>query len=462
MTSFNDDYFDAAADPWPDDEHGSTGTAVPVSSWQPVDLGPWLDGEPPNDEPTILDFGPHRLLYPHAVNAIQGEPESAKSWVALHACAEQVDAGHPVVYIDFESSPKVVTVRLVALGVDPDTIRSRFHYIAPGARLAADDRLADTLEGIGPALVVIDGVTNSMAMFGLSITSNDDVAKWLQILPQPIADLGPAVLLVDHVTKSKDDRGRYAIGAQHKLAMLGGAAYNLDVLEPFGRGRTGKVKVTCTKDRLGHVRGACSDGKTVGTITLTSDPGTGTVTLDCEPWQPAGQWQPTELMAKLSLHLETSGELTAREVREAFPGRAEWRTKALAGLVAGGYVTVRHEGQKKLHRHVKPFPDPPTVYPFPTRSQPVPGTGTEPVPRSPCVGGNGNGSGTGGQEHQTRSQQEPLLNDDHRGRRPGPKRLHDGRCADCQKATLVDADTGRCLPCAAAANAEDGPDVEYF
>ena len=50
------------------------------------------------------------------------------------------------------------------------------------------------------------------------------------------------MLLVDHVTKSKDDRGRYAIGAQAKLAGIDGAAYSVKMVSPFGRGRTGRAR----------------------------------------------------------------------------------------------------------------------------------------------------------------------------------------------------------------------------
>ena len=46
---------------------------------------------------------------------------------------------------------------------------------------------------------------------------------------RPIAAAGAAVVLIDHVAKDKEKRGRYAIGAQHKLAGVA-VAYGIEVL----------------------------------------------------------------------------------------------------------------------------------------------------------------------------------------------------------------------------------------
>ena len=72
--------------------------------------------------------------------------------------------------------------------------------------------------------------------------------------PRWLARTGAAVVLVDHVTKSQEGRGRWAIGSERKLWGLDGAAYGFESLVPFGRGKTGLVKITVAKDRCGHIR----------------------------------------------------------------------------------------------------------------------------------------------------------------------------------------------------------------
>jgi len=430
------------------------------STWQPVDLTPWLNGDPPDDQPTILPIGTTALLYEKAVNSFAGEPESGKSWLALWASTVTLHAAGNVVYIDFESSPAVVVARLLALGAHPGTIAHRFRYLAPQVRLEAQDKLGTVVEDVAPRLVVLDGVTNAMSLFGLSISDNDAVAQFMRWLPRPLADLGPAVLLVDHVTKSKDDRGRYPLGAQHKLAAIDGAAYSIDVVAPFGRGRTGTVRLAVTKDRLGHVRGACPDGKTVAAITLASDPDSGTVTVTAEPWQPGSQWQPTQLMERISGVLQVAGELSWAEIRARVKGKTDYKQQALAELVNGGYVAVRLEGQKKVHRSVKPFTEPEPVPLSPTRPQPVPGTGRPdpetcpPVP--PPLGGTGDRDrstpGTppepvpsGESPLQLISTADLLAEDDPWN---GVPSTHFAPCRDCGQDREVSRVTGRCDVCA--------------
>lgn len=90
---------------------------------------------------------------------------------------------------------------------------------------------------------------------GCEPESNKDAALIVATLLRPLANAGPAVVPLDHVTKNKDARGRYAIGAQHKLAAVRGAAYHLETVHPFGRGTHGQAQLIIQKDRPGHIRG---------------------------------------------------------------------------------------------------------------------------------------------------------------------------------------------------------------
>lgn len=67
-------------------------------------------------------------------------------------------------------------------------------------------------------------------------------------------ETGAAVVVIDHVGKDREARGRFAIGAQSKMSYLTGASYMVEILEPLGVGMIGKLSIRIGKDRRGQVR----------------------------------------------------------------------------------------------------------------------------------------------------------------------------------------------------------------
>jgi hypothetical protein len=61
-------------------------------------------------------------------------------------------------------------------------------------------------------------------------------------------------VLIDHITKNAETRGRFAIGGQAKLATIDGAAYLVEPLEALAPGRVGSLTMRVTKDRPGFIR----------------------------------------------------------------------------------------------------------------------------------------------------------------------------------------------------------------
>ncbi len=255
------------------------------------------------------------MLYPGAVNGLYGETETGKSWLAQVACAEALNAGKAVLYVDFESTAGKVTQRLLLLGVSADALRRRFHYVRPteplnlnGERIAAWTAL---LSERMPDVTVVDGVTDGMTVHGWEIGSNKDYAEFNRIVLRPPADIGSAVGVVDHVTKNRENRGRFAIGAQHKLACIDGAAFNITIVRPFVRGREGVSCITLTKDRPGLVRDRCEGTRSdqFGTFRLSPHPGTS----DRLVWSlnPPEQWRPTNVMQAIVDYLGKCPEKTA-------------------------------------------------------------------------------------------------------------------------------------------------------
>lgn len=352
-----------------DDQAGGDDEAPKHTSWWPADLEAILTGtDDGNPKPVALarDDGQH-LLYPGRVNMLIGESESGKTWIALHGVAQALSGGESVVYLDFEDSAAGVVGRLLALGVEPDRIRASLRYISPdeGYSLNAAADLTTVIADTYPSVVIVDGVNAGMGLCGLDLNSNKDVTAFGQRVLRPLARTGAAVLGIDHVTKSKEGRGSYAIGAQAKRADVNGAAFLVEVVKPFGRGMTGKLRITVSKDRPGHVRAASAGAKHAGTAVITSNSETGAVEMVIEAPKTVGAaadeapavWRPTALMERVSRFLEgVDGTPTVRTIVTEVPGRSEHLRAAVDALTADGYVRREAGARGALHTHlVRPF-----------------------------------------------------------------------------------------------------------
>jgi len=166
-------------------------------------------------------------------------------------------------------------------------------------------------------------------------------------------------LTIDHVTKSKDNRGNYAIGAQAKRADIDGAAFAVSVAMPFGRGIDGALDITCTKDRPGFVRAICPDAKTVGVANLRSLPDGGiSVSISGGAIVTSNADQ---RMEQISNFLEKHGyEMNFNDIKkrlrdEGIGMGSDMVRVGLDSLVAQGAVTVRQLGQKNLYSHRDTF-----------------------------------------------------------------------------------------------------------
>lgn len=329
------------------------------SSWEAVDLGDAVAGTD-IAPPTILARADGLcLLYPGRIHAFQGESESCKSWALVIALAERLNAGENVMMIDFEDDERGVVPRLLAVGVPAQVITDQLTYIRPDEPLYAHNgqpldgirALTATLAQHTYTLAAIDGVTEAMVTEGLDLMSNADVATWMRRLPRRIARAGPGVVVADHLTKSKDSQGRYAIGAQHKLSGLTGAAYTFTTLRPFSRARgttpvEGAVAIAVTKDRPGHVRGWAADGK-VGTLELTSWPD-GAVSAAIVP--PSTQIRPDMIVAGRILgHLAVYDGQSKNQIEGSVEGNAVKIRDALAWMVTETWVRVEPKGRSHLH-----------------------------------------------------------------------------------------------------------------
>jgi len=338
----------------------ATELEIEENTWAPVDLEPILAGERTSEPPTILrrEDGPC-LLYPGKVHSLYGEPEAGKGWVVLSAAAEQLLAGERVVYIDFEDDAETAVERLRALGVDDELIGASFVYLRPDEPLKPSELSRAELDGAldpPPSLIVIDGLTEALAIEGIDLNSNSDVADWIVLLPRRVARAtGAATVIIDHQAKDGDGRGRWAIGAQHKLAGVH-VAYSIKAIKPFGRGLDGSSRISVEKDRPGHVR-RHADERVVAEVKFSSDLESGSVAMTFEPPN-AETWKPTEKMETISLLLEkaTAG-MSGRQIVDAVGGKEKTVKEALRVLEAEGHIEVERLGSGKpsIHRSVSAY-----------------------------------------------------------------------------------------------------------
>jgi len=227
------------------------------SSWKPIALKDYFDGLFQAPTATILKRSDgNGLIYTGRVHSIYGESESGKSWVAQIATAEMLKTDKKVIYIDFESDAIDIVNRLKSLGVSRANLLQYFTYIRPdGPRDADDPYWQAILEPNSAELIVIDGVTESLTMWGGETKDNDAITRWMRIFPRTVATAsGAAVVLIDHITKNAETRGRFAIGGQAKMATIDGAAYLVEPLEALAPGRVGTLTMRVTKDRPGFIR----------------------------------------------------------------------------------------------------------------------------------------------------------------------------------------------------------------
>lgn len=340
------------------------GGAPVATSWNRVDLAPVLSGRYSPPAPTIgrRDDGAG-MFYPGRLHSIFAEPEAMKTWLALTVTAAELTAGHAVVYLDFEDEVGGIVARLRALGAPAAVIAERFHYFRPDGPMGDPGRAALAPYLAAPTtFAVIDGVTEAMGLFGLKPKDDTDVAGFWRLLPRWLAEHGPAVLLLDHVNKDRETRGRWATGSQHKLSGLNGCAYLLENITPLAPGQTGKSRVRVAKDRPGQVRRNALPG-TGGALhwfsdfTVESQPDGSALASLPAPIEQEGPFRPTALMHKVSDALTAAREpLSVRAVLDRVPGKQDTVRRALAALVDEGNVTVAPGPRgAQLHTLTRPF-----------------------------------------------------------------------------------------------------------
>lgn len=328
-----------------------------------VNIGAMFDeGLPEPPAPQVLrrtDGVP--LFYPGEVNLIFGDPEHGKSWVALAACAQALQEDGRVLIADLDHNGEAAIVsRLLLLGAPKEALRDRNRF-----RLCEPDDVGQIEQMIRDCgtwsvdVVVVDSTGELLPMFGASSDSADDFTGVHRRVLQPLADIGAAVLLIDHLAKGKESRQLGPTGSIAKRRAIGGLSVRVVRLRPFTVGGGGSARLLVNKDRHGGVRTHCAptrsgsgsaDEQLIGTFGLDVD-ADGVFTWDVAPPETVDspttdptEFRPTALMERASMLIEQNpGALTRNGIAEQTGGRKATALWAVDLLAREGYLTRSKE-----------------------------------------------------------------------------------------------------------------------
>lgn len=344
------------------------------------------------EEPNFMTRSDGRaLLYSGKLHMFQGDPSGGKTFLALWAAVEVLAAGGAVIYFDYEDNEVGIVARALALGADPEAIVERFAYLQVESRFGTAEQatVKATLDELIPDLVVIDGVAEALTRDGLNEDSAGDYVGWIERFPRwVVRQSGAAVVLLDHLKKDAEGKGRWARGTGAKLGSIDGAAYTIKTIRAFSREHAGAVRMTIAKDRpggvgpIGSIAGIVSfDPHARGEhIDVRLDPDGDRIAI-------SDSWKPTIIMARLSEELAQAGKpLSARVLKSMIHAQSpRLVTEAIARLTLEGYLVEERQGRTKILRLVKPYTGdddkPPTTpqekLPIPEPDNIIPGPWTK-------------------------------------------------------------------------------------
>lgn len=330
--------------------HALEDEPVAPTTWTPLDLVKL--GDTPRIPPEL-----GALIYLKRRHLFTGESESGKSWLLFGIAADELKAGHGVVWVDLDyMGAQDILERLRQLGVPDDAIRERFAFYQPEGPLYGDS-LAAVLELIhdrSARLVCIDAFTGFCALQGLKPNDGIDIEKAYRAM-QPLCDAGCAVAIIDHVVKDKTNQGRYASGSERKLSGAD-VAIGFTLIDHYGRGKTGRSRLTVHKDRPAQLQ-----RPTAGVFTLTSNPSTHHVTWRLDEDHTKGTDGATRLtgyMERISRYLEAQHPdgANGKAVETDIDGKAQHLRSAIKTLVAEGHAHLEHGSRGALiYTSIKPY-----------------------------------------------------------------------------------------------------------
>ena len=332
------------------------------AGWQRLNLADPTYAIPP-EPPAVAG-----LLYHGKRHVISGPPESAKTLIAYRLLLQALRDQHPVAIVDLEMGPVAARRLLHDLGATPDELAD-LYYVEPTAPPTPSDIQA--IIDHGSRFVMLDAAAGAYHASGLDDNARKDVEQFASVWIRPLWQAGIATLVVDHVTKDKETRGKFTIGSERKLGQAD-VHLSCEALKTLSRGGTGIVKIHVHKDRPAYLQRPVA-----ALVDLASHPDTHAVTWTLREPTTAdttdGGFKPTRLMQAVSRWLEKHpGRHPFADIEEHVKGKAQYKRDAINQLVQEGYA-VESAGPRgaRLIELVKPYSEPSDDL-VPTSSPPRP------------------------------------------------------------------------------------------
>jgi hypothetical protein len=262
----------------------------------------------------------------------------------------EMNAGNDVLFIDPEDTLKGLCLRFAALGADRATTLKHLHYINPKVDFFWKLQLWAGMRK--PSLVVVDGLAALISAAGFDEDHAKDFLQFSANYLRPFLWSDAAILITDHVTKSKESRGRHSRGSGAKLGEWDGAVYEIDLIKAYTPTEAGGLRMKVCKDRNGGV------GK-IGDIALEihfSPDGQGK-TNHRFALPSKGEFSPTRCMEAVSRYLENNPTANAKDVRRESGYKATVADDAVKCLEKDGFLKVIRQGPGKPNQYevLRPF-----------------------------------------------------------------------------------------------------------
>ena len=309
--------------------------------------------------PTLPSIGERNdgahILYAGKINGIYGDPETAKTWFALHLAQQVLSAGGTVALIDIDHNGENDTVnRLRKLGVSNKLIGDPAHfryYIpeTPTELLATRDNIIEQ----HPTLCILDSIGELIPMLGLDSNSNDDISRGYRAMLTPLAQEHTAVLTIDHLAKAgKSDHG-YAIGGIAKKRIINGAYYHAEAITIPAPGIVGKVRIMVTKDRPGGIREHAPAGS-LGNFIIDSSASDGHVNALIANTI-GSPLRPTNTMERISRLLAGTDGMHKTTINKQIAVKQASMDQAITVLMQEGFVRTSQVAGKTIYHHERDY-----------------------------------------------------------------------------------------------------------
>lgn len=195
-------------------------------------------------------IGDFPTLYSGKVHALQAESHVGKTYAAYKHIINMARSGKSVVIMEYENGEEDAINQLRALGANEEDFDRIHIFDSPTCSLNAAENFRNLIDVIRPALVVWDNLASALSVAGLNEDLNKDCSDWHNAYTKPLRKKGVATLILDHVVKAEDRRGRHAKGAVAKFNECD-VIWNLSQPERFTPKKTGKIRLKLEKAKSG-------------------------------------------------------------------------------------------------------------------------------------------------------------------------------------------------------------------